>query len=597
MRIGRALRLVWSISPRLTVASVALMVLQGLLPLATIYLMKLIVDAVTAGITGPDRAAAFQHVAFLIAIAAVVGLVAAGARSLSAIVDQALGQSVTDHVCDLIHSQSVAVDLEYYENPRYHDALYRAQAEAPYRPMMIVNDLTSTGQALVSLVAMVGVLLSLHWAIGLIVLLAAIPGAVVRFHYSGKLFDWRNRRTEAERQSSYAHWLLTNSSHAKEIRVFGLSDRFRDWYREVRRQLRRELIGLTERRSLAELAAGVVAVIAVFGTFAYIAWRTIYGFITLGGMVAYYQAFQTSLSSLQTVLAGLAKLYEDNLFLGYYDEFMTLEPRVVPPARPQPVPRPVVEGLRVENVDFSYPDTARTALKGVTLAIRPGEVTAFVGPNGSGKTTLVKLLCRLYDPSAGEITLDGVSLREFDVVDLRREMSVIFQDFVQYQLTVRENIRLGNVSLAQDDPAIEAAARDAGAHTFITGLRHGYDTMLGRWFEEGEELSVGEWQKIALARAFVRDAQILVFDEPTSALDPQAEWDVFQHIKELAGGRAVVIISHRFSTVRGADRIHIFDRGSIIESGTHDELMHLGGRYAEMYDVQARAYSGDALEQ
>jgi ATP-binding cassette subfamily B protein len=259
-----------------------------------------------------------------------------------------------------------------------------------------------------------------------------------------------------------------------------------------------------------------------------------------------------------------------------------------------------VEGLRVEGVDFSYPDTGRVALKGVSLAIRPGEVTAFVGPNGSGKTTLVKLLCRLYDPNAGDITLDGVGLREFDVVDLRRGMSVIFQDFAQYQLTVRENIRLGNVALRADDPAIEAAARDAGADAAIAGLRHGYDTILGKWFDEGEELSVGEWQKISLARAFVRDAQILVFDEPTSALDPQAEWDVFQHIRELAGGpdsgRAVVLISHRFSTVRNADRIYIFDEGRIIESGTHEELMELDGRYAAMYEVQARAYSGDGRD-
>jgi ATP-binding cassette subfamily B protein len=226
--------------------------------------------------------------------------------------------------------------------------------------------------------------------------------------------------------------------------------------------------------------------------------------------------------------------------------------------------------------------------------VRPGEVSALVGANGSGKTTLVKLLCRLYDPTAGAITLDGTDLRAFDVDELRKHMSVIFQDFAQYQLTARENIRVGNVELAAGDPAadaaVQAAARDAGADEVISGLRHGYDTMLGKWFAEGEELSVGEWQKVALARAFVRDAQILVFDEPTSALDPETEWRVFQHIKELARGRAVVLISHRFSTVRTADRIHILEGGRIVESGAHDELVALGGRYAHMYEVQARAY-------
>jgi ATP-binding cassette subfamily B protein len=590
LRLARSLRLVWSVAPGWTAVSVVVTVLEGALPLATIWLMKLIVDGVTSGVAAPDRGAAFRHVAVLIVLAATAGLAGVVLRSLNAMVGQALGQTVTDHVTDLIHSQSVAVDLEYYESSRYYDTLYRAQQEAPYRPTSIVNDLTSTGQALVSLIAMAGLLLTLHWAVGLIVLGAAIPGAVVRFRYAGKMFAWQRRRTEAERQSSYAHWLLTDSSHAKEIRLFGLGERFRGWHRELRRQLRRELIGLTGRRSLAELGAGAGAVVAVFGTFAYIAWRAIQGAITLGMMVAYYQAFQTSLTSLQSVLGGFARLYEDNLFLTYYDEFMALEPRVLPPARPRPVPGPMTEGIHFDSVEFSYPETERVALKDISLTIRPGEVTALVGPNGSGKTTLVKLLCRLYDPSAGAITLDGVDLRDFDVPDLRKHMSVIFQDFAQYQLSARENIRLGNVDMDKTDLSIETAARDSGAHGAITRLRHGYETILGKWFDEGEELSVGEWQKVALARAFVRDAQILVCDEPTSALDPQAEWDVFQHIKELARGRAVVLISHRFSTVRTADRIYIFDQGRIIEGGTHDELVALGGRYAEMYEVQARAY-------
>jgi ATP-binding cassette subfamily B protein len=590
LRLGRALKLVWEVAPGWTVASVALTIVQGLLPLAAVWLLKLIIDGIAEGVTASDHGAAFRHLAMLIVLVAAVGLVAAVMRSLAGMVDQALGQTVTDHVTDVIHSQSVAIDLEYYDSARYHDALYRAQQEAPFRPTSIVTNLTSTGQALVTLLSMAGLLLTLHWVIGLIILGAAIPGGLVRFLYSRKLFAWQRRRTEAERQSYYAHWLLIDSDHAKEIRLFGLGDRFRSWHRELRRQLRRELIRLSGRRSLAELGAGIAAVAAVFGTFAYIAWRAIQGSIQLGSVVAYYQAFQTSLGSLQAVLRGVASLYEDNLFLTYYDEFMSLEARVVSPAEPTPVPRPMTEGIRFQNVHFSYPETERTALEDISLAIRPGEVTALVGPNGSGKTTLVKLLCRLYDPSAGTVTLDGVDLRDLDVVDLRRNLSVIFQDFAQYQLTVRENIRLGNVSLDPVDSAIEVAARDAGAHEAIMRLRHGYDTVLGKWFDEGEELSIGEWQKIALARAFVRDAQILVFDEPTSALDPQAEWDVFQHIKELARGRAVVLISHRFSTVRAADRIHIFDQGRIVESGTHDELVALKGRYAEMYEVQARAY-------
>jgi len=590
LHLGAAIKVVWRAAPGWTVLNVALAVVQGILPLLAVYLMKLIVDAVTQGITAADHAAAFRTAAFYIVLAAAVGLATALLRSLGTLVGEAMGQVVTDHVSDIIHSKSIAVDLEYYENSKYYDALHRAQQEAPSRPMRIVTDLLSTGQSFISMVAMAALLFTLHWSVGLIVVLAAIPGALVRVRFSRKMYAWQRARTMSERQTWYFHWLLTDGTRAKEVRLFGLGELFRGLYRDLRQILRTERIGIARRRASADFASGAVAVLAIFGTFAYIVWQTISGAISLGSMVMYYQAFQTGLSSLQAVLSGMAGLYEDNLFLTYYHEFMGLEPRVLPPAKPAPVPRPLTEGIRFEAVDFSYPDTDRTALADISLAVRPGEVAALVGPNGSGKTTLVKLLCRLYDPTAGAITLDGVDLRSFDVDELRRHMSVIFQDFAQYQLTARENIRVGNVDLAGDDPAIEAAARDAGADPVIQGLRHGYDTMLGKWFEEGEELSVGEWQKVALARAFVRDAQILVFDEPTSALDPETEWRVFQHIKELARGRAVVLISHRFSTVHTADRIHILDEGRIVESGSHDELLAHGGRYARMYEVQARAY-------
>ena len=589
-RLGRALRLVWSVAPRLTSAGIALTVLQGLLPAGAVWLMKLIVDAVDDAIRGSDPEAAFSHIALLIGLAAALGLASVLVRAAQTVVDEALSQVVTDHVTDLIHSQSVAVDLEYYDNPHYHDVLFRAQQEAPYRPASIVKNLTTTGQALVSLVAMAGILITLHWAVGLIVVVASVPAGMVRYYYSNRLFAWQRRRTESERKSQYAHWLLTHSGYAKELRVFGLGERFRTWYRELRQHLRRESLELAARRSIAEAAVGTGAVLAVFGTFAFMAWRTIQGVIRIGDMVAYYQAFQTSLNSLQSVMRGLAALYDDSLFLTYYDEFMTLEPRVVSPARPKPVPRLSGEGIRFEAVDFKYPDTERTALSQVSLSIKPGEITALVGPNGSGKTTLVKLLCRLYDPSSGTVTMDGIDLRSFDLVELRRSMSVLFQDFVQYQLSARDNIHVGDVRLSETDPAIEKAADDAGVHDLIADLRHGYDTLLGKWFEEGEELSGGEWQKLALARAFVRNAQVLVLDEPTSALDPRAEWEVFRHVKELACGRAVVLVSHRFSTVSHADNIHIFDQGRIIESGTHEELLKAGGRYAQMYRAQAKAY-------
>ena len=590
LHIWRTLRLVWHIAPGWTAAQIALAIVQGLLPLVALYLYRDIVNAVIRGASEADKAGAFHHAGMLILLAGLTGLAMALARSVTTLVSEAQSQVVTDHISDIIHSKSVAVDLEYYENSRYYDVLHRAQQEAPYRPTRIVNDLVTVGQSGITVAAIAGLLISLHWIVGVVIIAAAVPGALVRARFSGNLYRWQRQRTMADRQSWYLHWLLTDGTRAKEIRLFDLGGLFMGWFRDLRKLLRRERLAITVKRSAADLGAGAGATVAVFGTFAYIAYRTIRGTISVGSMVMYYQAFQTSLTSLQSMLTGLAGLYEDNLFLTYFYDFLTLEPRLLEPAKPRPVPRPMKEGVVFHDVTFQYPETERTALADISIDIRPGEVAALVGANGSGKTTLVKLLCRLYDPHAGRITIDGVDLREFGTADLRRHISIIFQDFSQYQLTARENIWIGNTSLDPRDAAIETAARDSGAHEVLAALRNGYDTMLGKWFEEGEELSIGEWQKVALARAFVRDSEILVLDEPTSALDPLAEWKVFEHIRELAKGRAVVLISHRFSTVHTADRIHILDQGRIVESGSHDELMRLGGTYARMYEVQARAY-------
>jgi ATP-binding cassette, subfamily B, bacterial len=590
LHLGRTVRLVWSIAPGWTLANVVLAVVQGLLPVATLQMLRLITNAVVKGAGAADKSAAFGHVAVLIVIAGLLGAAAALARSATALVSAAQGQVVTDHISDIIHAKSIEVDLEYYESSRYYDVLHRAQQEAPYRPTQIVNDLVSIGQSLISLAAVLALLFSLSWVVGLVIVVAALPSAYFRMRYSNKLYEWERRRTGEDRRSWYLHWLLTDGSRAKEIRLFELGATFRRWYSDLRAILRREKLAIVTKRSLADFVSGLAAVLAIFGTFAYIAWRTVMGTLSIGAMIMYYGAIQLGLSSLQQVLGGFASLYEDNLFLTYFHEFQTLERTVSDPPDPRPVPRPLATGIAFENVSFSYPDTGRRAIDDVSFAVRPGEVAALVGANGSGKTTLVKLLCRLYDPDQGRITIDGCDLRGFELVDLRRSLSVIFQDYAQYQLTARQNIWMGNVRLDPEDSAIEAAARDSGAAAAIAGLRAGFDTVLGKVFEDGEELSIGEWQKVALARAFVRGAEILVLDEPTSALDPLAEWRVFEHIREMARGKAVLLISHRFSTVRLADRIHIVEDGSIVESGTHAELLALNGLYARMYDVQARSY-------
>jgi len=589
-RLDRAVRFVWQAAPGWTLAGMALVFIQGILPLLTLYLMKLIVDAVTISLGAPDKMAAFRHIMLLISFAAGAALLNIFFQQISSFVKEAQTLKVTDHMYDILHSKSTEVDLEYYENPQYFDTLHRAQQEGPYRPTHIVDGLVRLGQSGISLVAMVGLLFSFHWIMAVVLFAAAVPGILVRLKYSGKLYRWQHKRTQAERKSSYFNWMLTGDTHAKEIRLFDLGGLFRSRFSVLRKELRRERLEISRKRSVADLVAQGVATIAVFGSFGFIAYRTVQGVITLGDMVMYFQAFQRGLSYLKGVLSGGADLYEDSLFLSNLYEFLDLEAKVKQPLHPVPVPRPIQKGLMVEHVSFKYPTSNGNVLKDISLSIEPGEVVALVGENGSGKTTFVKLLCRLYDPNEGAITLDGVDLRRFETTALRHEISVIFQDYVKYHLTARENIWFGNIILPSDHNRIEEAALHAGADTLITGLPKGYETPLGKWFEDGEELSIGEWQKIALARAFLRDAQIIVLDEPTSALDAKSEYEVFRNFRKLLDGRSAVLISHRFSTVRMADRIFVFDGGKIKEQGTHEHLMRLGGTYAEFFEKQAQHY-------
>jgi ATP-binding cassette subfamily B protein len=304
----------------------------------------------------------------------------------------------------------------------------------------------------------------------------------------------------------------------------------------------------------------------------------------------YYQAFQRGQDALREVLNSLAGLYEDNLFLFNLQEFLESKPKVIEPSHPQPIPQLKQKGIQFHHVSFQYPSSNRKGLEDISLTIQPGEVVALVGENGAGKTTLIKLLCRLYDPTAGTITFEGVDLKDLATDDLRRQISIVFQDYAKYHLTANENIWLGNIDLPPHDEHIEKAARKAGADDVIKSLPKGYETMLGNWFEDGEELSIGQWQKIALARAFLRDAQIIVLDEPTSALDPKAEAQVFEKFRQLLEGQSAILISHRLSTIKMADRIYLLEHGTITESGTHQELMQLGGTYAHLFETQAQHY-------
>jgi ATP-binding cassette subfamily B protein len=568
--------------------SLAFVVLRAGLPLAALYLTKLVVDAMAAAAQGTD--VDFSHVVLLLGLIAGAGLLGSWIGALYGVVTEVLAFRVTDRTLEVINRKSVAMDLRYYEDAAYHDSLHRAQRDAPYRPTAVLGNLLQTVQATLTVLGIIGLLVTIHWLLAVLMFAGVSPSLWFRIRHADRIFAWQKRTSQLDRQVGYLSYLLLQPPAAKEVRLFGLGDVLARRYRDLRGRLRREAIQLSRRRSLGDAVAQTVASIVVFGALVFIAWRAYQGQLTVGDLVLYFGAVQRGQSAAQNLFASLGNLYEDNLFLTTLEDFMAVRPGIVAPPEPKPVPDPIRQGIVFEGVSFRYPGSSRPLLDGIDLTIGAGEVVALVGANGAGKTTIVKLLCRLYDPDEGRITIDGIDLREFRPEELRRQISVVFQDFVHYHLTARENIWFGDVSRSSEDAGIIKAATTAGADSVLRRLPRGYDTVLGTMFREGEELSVGEWQKVAIARAFFHEAQLLVVDEPTSSLDAQAEADLFEKLRALVADRATFLISHRFSTVRMADRIYVVEDGRILETGSHEELMLRGGKYASLFQMQAAPY-------
>jgi ATP-binding cassette subfamily B protein len=554
-------------------------------------LTKQVVNSVVLGLnrTGTPQVS-FTQPLFLILAAAAVAVAIGLCRALAGFVSTAQAQAVTDHMQDILHEKSIEVDLDYYENTQYYEVLHRAQREAPSRPSNIVRDLSTVLRNAVSLVGIAALLLSFHWSLPFILLVATVPGVVLRLRSARELYENEINWTSAERRSWYYNWMLTGKSHAKEIRLLDLGPLFIRRYRDVRQEIARGKVRLAGKRALAEFLTFCSGTAVVFGTYALIAYRVLQGQTGVGDMVMFYQASQLGQNLLLEMLGGLAGLYEHNLFLHNVDEFLNLKPTITEPAHAAIIPQPIRDGLRLDNVTFRYSPDAPNVLENINMTIPSGSVVALVGPNGSGKTSLVKLLCRLHDPTSGSIRLDGTDIREFSVTALRRQIAVVFQDYAQYHLTARENIWFGDVRHTPDDDRIAAAAREAGVDAVMERLKYRYDTVLSNWFDDGQELSIGEWQKVALARAFFPDAQIVILDEPSSALDAAAEYDIFSKFRQLMAGRTAFLVSHRFMSVRDADCIYVMDSGRILEYGSHEQLLRHDGLYASMYHKQASGF-------
>jgi ATP-binding cassette subfamily B protein len=591
LRIDRALKLVWQASPLYTVLSAIVIGFIGVMPLISLYLIKLIIDSVTAGAEIPAGThilnPAFSGTLFYIGLACGVGLLMALLGFAADYIEKAQAMIVADHMYTLLHQHSSRMDLAFYESPEYKNTLFRAQQEGPYRPNHIVNGLFTAGQAGVSFLAVTWLLADFSMVFPAVMVGAAVPGIWLRLKYSNRIYGWQEKRTEDERRAYYFHWMLTGDAHAKELRLFQLAGHFIDQFRKIRKILKKEKLQLERRRALGDFIAQASVIFAVFGSFVHIALKTAQGEITIGDMVMYFQAFQRGVGFLKTLLQTGARMYEDNLFLSHFYKILGFKPSIVPPAIPVAVPEKIQNEIKFEKVDFIYPGSEKKVLKNINFFIKPGEIVALVGENGSGKSTIVKLFTRLYDPSFGGIFLDGINVNQFHPDIYRQKISVVFQEYIKYYLKVSENIILGDIQKKSCDSKIRLAAQKSGIHSKINRLSKGYDTILGRWFESGEELSWGQWQMLAIARAFFRDSEIVILDEPSSALDPKAEASLFETLRQLMENRMALIISHKYSSVKLADRILVMDKGQIVEQGNHLELLKIGGKYAQLYHAQA----------
>lgn len=584
--IARAAAFAWTTRPRLMVASAGLFVARAMLPLALMWLFKLIVDAMVAPVA--DREV--RHILVLIAVAGAVQLASKALDAAMNLVNEAQSLTVGDRLYADLYRKSSTVDLASFEDPGQLDQFQRANM-APYRVHHVVANVARVIQSTASLLAVAGLLLVLHWGVLVVVLLAGLPVVWIKGLQSATLYRWRKDATQAERKTRYFGALLASDAAAKEVRLLRLGPLVLRWFEDARRVLRKQQIRIARSRELGDLGAhalGTVAMVAVF----VLAVAPTLGTqeATAGDVVLYFQALVRAQSLLWDAMKGLADLYDDALYLSDMHSYLALPETVAAPARPTPFPARMQQGIRFSGVSFRYPRSSADALHDIDIEIRPGQHVAIVGPNGSGKSTLVRLLCRFSDPAQGRITIDGVDLRDLAPDDLRKHLGVVFQDFVKYQLKVSDNIGLGRTAALGDAEAIERAAAKAGAATLINRLPERYATMLGRWFDGGVDLSTGEWQKIALARTFMREAPIVVLDEPTSALDAQAEHDFFARFRAEVRGRTAILITHRLASTKDADTIIVLDQGRVCERGTHEELLQHGGLYAQMYRLQAEAF-------
>ena len=579
--------MVWKTSPPLVSATALLRLLRGLMPLAMLWVSKLIVDAVVGRISrGTGNLDGIWRLVALELSLAVASDVLGRANTLC---DSLLGDRFTNLVSLRLMRHATELDLASFEDPEFYDKLERARRQTTGR-LGLLAALLNMGQDTLTLLSLsAGLIVFSPWLMALLVV-AVIPAFLGETHFTSLAYSALYRRTPERRQLDYLRFLGASTYSAKEVKIFGLGPHLTQRYHQLSEAIYLENKGIATKRAVAGSALNLISTGGYYGAYAVVLIKTIAGAISFGTFTFLTGAFSRSRSYIERILSGFNDISEQAMFLKDLFEFFEMEPSIRSLPGAIPAPRRIRRGFEFRDVSFAYPGSDRLVVQNISFSLHQTEKMALIGENGAGKTTLVKLLARLYDPTRGRILLDGVDLREYDVDGLRREIGVIFQDYMRYDMLARENIGFGKIESLADQPRIESAAFKSLAKNVIDRLPNGYDQMVGRRFEGGVDLSGGEWQKFALARAFMRDAQVLILDEPTATLDARAEYEVFQRFADLTRERMAVLISHWFSTVRMADRILVLAGGGIREQGTHQQLLALGGRYAGLFELQAAGY-------
>jgi ATP-binding cassette, subfamily B, bacterial len=586
-----ALKLVWSTSAALTVAMGLSTLVTGILPAAIASVGGLIVDAVVTALNtaGADQDAAQTRVLYLVLLEAALVVFISAAQRINSVCQSILRVLLGNKINVMILEKALTLELAHFEDSEFYDKLTRARREASSRPLSLVIKTFDLIRNMISLLTIATFLFQFSPYAVLLLITAGIPAFIAEAKFSGEAFRIYRRRSAERRMQLYLEMVLTREDGVKEVRLLDLGKLFLERYIGIFKKIYKEDRNLVLRRGLWGFVLGILASAAFYFAYGWVAFAAIAASISIGQMTMYIAQFRLGQNAVSDSLTSVNGMYEDNLYLSTLTEYLDHKvPEASGEIRVGPNP---AEGIRFENISFYYPGSTIPALDNLSLDIKPSESLALVGENGSGKTTLIKLLTRLYTPTEGNIYLDGLNIKDWDIESLRAKIGVIFQDFARYQLLVGENIGIGDVDKLMEKELVSEAANKGMADAFIQDLPEAYDTQLGTWFNQGKELSGGQWQKIALSRAFMRNqADILILDEPTAAIDAKAEAEIFSHFRELTSNKISIIISHRFSTVRMADHIIVLEKGRISEQGSHQDLIDLNGHYATLFHLQAKGY-------